>query len=362
MLARTARTSFLLLVLAGCVPEVGSSSQEIVNGVESAPGARAAVVLLTMSSGSCSGTLISPHVVLTARHCLAGENTNTLQVFFGNDYQGDGTWIDVDQFTTHSTGDLGLITLAQVGPATPIPPGSQALSSADVGTQVLLVGFGQTGDGTGAGIKREGTTTIESLDQDVMYVGSTGAKTCFGDSGGPTLVARGGVTQVIGAAGSITNEDCTVGQSVNTRVDLYYDWIAAYVEANDPSSCPADGVCGEDCTQVDPDCPCAEDGFCTSACPDYLTDDPDCANCGTGDSCQTECPELDIDCCADDGSCYPACGTFDPDCQVDNPTDGGVAADDPGQKILGGCRAGGHAGSGAIWLILALVALARRRR
>jgi len=345
---------------AGCTPEIASSEQEIVNGQVSTQGAHPATVYLWLGNGSCSGTLITPRVVLTARHCVEGTTTEYLEVFFGNDTSGDGTWVNVEDIAYHSTGDLGILTMVQPGPATPVPVSSRPLTNTNIGMSVLLVGFGDTGSSGGAGIKREGETTLEDLDSDIMYVGSTGSKTCYGDSGGPTFVDWNGVKHVVGVASFITNEDCTLGQSGNVRTDMYYDWISDYVDAHDPAGCHQDGRCGSMCTSVDPDCPCAADGFCTDQCADYVNDDPDCAQCGTGDGCQTNCPALDTDCCVMDEVCDAACGDLDPDCLPpgDDPPDDPPAdlGDDP-PMMSGGCSSGGHTGGAFAFVLLLLAAL-----
>jgi len=356
----------VLLSLAGCAPDLGHGEQEIVNGNVSTQGAHPATVYLWLGNGSCSGTLVTPRVVLTARHCLEGTSTEYLEVFFGNDTNGDGTWVGVDDFEIHSAGDLGILTMVQPGPSAPVAISSRPLSASHIGMTVLLVGFGDTGGAGSSGIKREGETALEGLDGDIMFVGSTGSKTCYGDSGGPTFVEWDGVKHVAGVSSFITNEDCNLGQSGNVRTDVYYDWIMDYINLHDPAGCHEDGRCGTLCSSVDPDCPCAADGFCTAQCADYVTDDPDCSGCGTGDTCRPDCPDLDTDCCAMDDNCNAACGDLDPDClppdDEDPPPDEIPAdpADDP--TITGGCSTDGRSGSPLLQTALLLLGLLLVRR
>ena len=359
------RMSILVLLLSACAPGIDTVEQEIVNGSISADGDHPATVYLWLGNGSCSGTLVSPHVVLTAKHCVEGVAVGSIEVFFGNDVNATGTWINAADYEYHATGDIAVIAMAEVGPTAPMPISSTTLTNSHIGMEVLLVGFGDTGGAGSAGIKREGTTNIESLGGDIMYVGSSGAKTCFGDSGGPTFVDWDSVRHVAGVSSFITDENCNYGNSGNVRTDVYYGWIMAYVDQNDPASCAADGRCATGCSGVDPDCPCADDGFCTSQCADWLNDDPDCGQCGSGDTCATECPELDLDCCVEDDNCHPACGSVDPDCAPVAPDAG---PDDPGADIgnnlTGGCSTGG--GSGAPLVIVLSLAfgavLGRRKR
>ena len=130
----------VVVFAAACSVEVATSSQEIVRGTESAAGAHPAVVFLWLGNGSCSGTLISPHVVLTARHCVEGVEIGALEVFFGNDAEGAGTWISATGYEYHSTGDIAVITMAEVGPAATVPVSARALTGADLPPALLAYG------------------------------------------------------------------------------------------------------------------------------------------------------------------------------------------------------------------------------
>jgi hypothetical protein len=171
-----------------------------------------------------------------------------------------------------------------------------------------------------------------------------------------------------------------------TPVHLFLDEIDAFIAQHDPqaaSGCGADGVCGYLCPAVDPDCPCAGDGQCTTACA-TPNDDPDCPeSCGDDNRCvRVGCTARDPDCgdqpfgsactsadqcesgmcTAHDGAqiCTEACGAggvcpMDSLCSGTNlclpPTDGGC-----------GCVAGGRRGAPLGTLLLALGALFFVRR
>lgn len=322
----TIGTSVLPILVAGCALETQDAERRrapIVDGMPTT--GDPAVVFLSLGGGSCSGTLVSPKVVLTARHCVEGVSASWVEAFFGSNADGAGTWIQADDVEYHSWADVGVVALSEPGPTAPIPMNDRAFTSGFVGDPVRIVGFGVTGEWeSDSGLKREGMTSVDDYDDEIVYVGGSGSKTCYGDSGGPYFMTFDGVEHVAGIT-SFGTSICESGLSGGVRVDPFVDWVNAYIaEHDDPASCAGDGRCATGCPAPDPDCPCAGDGFCTAACPATPTD-PDCDGCGAGDGCRADCPALDTDCCAADGSCNAACGATDPDCVMDPPDPG-----DPG--------------------------------
>src|SRR6185503_17424836 len=81
--------------------------------------------------------------------------------------------------------DAAVLILASDALAPAIPINHTALTKANVGSPVHVVGFGNNNGqaGTGSGLKREIQTTLTSLEQGVMNVGHAGQTTCQGDSG-----------------------------------------------------------------------------------------------------------------------------------------------------------------------------------
>jgi V8-like Glu-specific endopeptidase len=160
------------------------------------------MVILPGGSGLCTGSIVSPHAVLTATHCLLTAGTYTVRSKNG-DFQTSHV-VKTGNGTVDDTHDIGLLNFNdEVYPIA---------SSAPVGQAVTLVGFGCTSVETkqGAGVKRAGTNVINSKNDylNLLTPKSTSARgiigdanqagTCFGDSGGPLLVNVNGHYQVAG--------------------------------------------------------------------------------------------------------------------------------------------------------------------
>lgn len=113
------------------------------------------VVSLSTGTGSCSGALISPTVVLTAQHCTFGRAASAFTVSF--DQQNDrvfdvslGVSSKFELDTTNSLldgTDIALLTLASAAPAWADPFGLYAADP--TGMLATMVGYGYQGIGTG---------------------------------------------------------------------------------------------------------------------------------------------------------------------------------------------------------------------
>jgi hypothetical protein len=244
-----------IALLAACAPNersgdesLATSRAPIIHGTDS-PSAEDAVVAVAMRPGGafaglCSGTLVAPNLLLTARHCVGTVDLPVGCTADGTAYVGGGTHdylaseISIYRGTAASAdliADIGSGTGAVAygaalvvdgnnlcnadvafvvldrdvsGPIAPI----RRASVAAVGEQVTAVGFGrvETGDlpsvrkhRTDVFVTRVGSMTLPGmapygLGDAELTVSESG---CSGDSGGPIIAANGAISGVLSRAG-----------------------------------------------------------------------------------------------------------------------------------------------------------------
>ena len=220
-------------------------------------------------SHRCSASLLTPTVVLTAGHCTDG--TSAARIWFDEDvtrpanaeypFSGatsyDGTPFTYPGFCIgcgnglpgFDIGDVGIIVLSEPVPLAVVSeyaalPGAGLVDTLKNKTHVDLVGYGVQEQLVGggppiwAGLRVRLFAPSELVSGKFVHSdnfmkialnpGGGSGGTCFGDSGGPDLLA--GTTTVLAVNSYVTNSNCTgVGYSQRVDTPAVLAWINGFL-------------------------------------------------------------------------------------------------------------------------------------
>lgn len=316
--------ALIVLLLAGCSndapqsaddPQVETSNQAIVGGKTESGwegvGALTRVATAYGYSGSfCSGTLVAPQWVLTAGHCVYGQpgdplfpenvkffvGPNANPTWYGIEpedgklYQADAFFIHPQYNSQYNSNDVALMHLAEpVNDVPTYPMSTKAIDQSFMYQQILYVGYGVSSGITnqGGGIKRSGYMKFWAYEGTYFASGFETSGVCFGDSGGPGFLEVDGEMRIIGVNSSVwsQNEDPCTGGAIQTRVDVYADWIAETMASDEVDCRVNEELCF--CPQA-----CTADGYCDNRfCKTYSCGEVrQCfKNCKDDPQCQADC-------------------------------------------------------------------------
>lgn len=405
------------LVALGCGPtdalessRLGVSEEPIKGGYTDTKDVAVVGIFDMQAGGMCSGSLIAPNLVLTARHCVApvinevSGGVSCQVTKFGANHPASVFYVTTKGQFSQNPKDYHLVAKVEsvpVGATAPFCANDTAIlilkqnvdsaeamplvprvdSELEKGEEYYAVGYGATdGQGSGAGLRRRrdglfvdcvGTKCPAEYSvalKKTEFLGDTGI--CQGDSGGPAFDMQARVVGITSRGGA----ECTM--PIYTQVFGWGEWIkqvgleAAKAGGYDPpawaTGWPSDpaygGTVGTACT-TDKACPAAHcilggeaGGYCSRLCND-ATPCPDTYQCDADKKLCLAIPPPPEDAGAGGGGGAPAGG---------EPKKATPAATDAGSS--GGCAVG-PLGSDPTkpdpWFAGALAALAfvvRRRR
>ncbi len=285
-------------------PPIDIDASPIVHGAPSRGKDPAVVALLLGDTGLCSGTLIAPDLVLTARHCVsttlasvtcpsrtrhvqADRDPRAIRILSGENLAtGQVLARGVATVTVPSTNlcgnDVAVLVLDRA--VTTIKPVPIAAAAPRVGGRVRAVGFGLGEAGVGAGEKRarEHVRLVEVSAREF----EVGEATCSGDSGGPALDDESGA--IVGVVSRGTRPcDAHDARNTYTRIDVHADVLARAVAHPQRASrvgLAAPSSSANVATDMGAGCEKAVD--CTTGICVYDAGGSYCSRqCGTGDRC-----------------------------------------------------------------------------
>jgi Trypsin/FG-GAP-like repeat len=216
-----------------------SPAQAVIGGAEDLAFAAQVQVGGELGSG-CTGALVAPQWVITAKSCFGAEvpagapqQATTVTVGRPDRTTTAGHVLRVTRLVPHPDRDVVLARLVQT--AKGVPAVRIATSAPAAGDELRVLGFGRTKDewvpsrlhGADVTVDAVGAATVSATPAE-----GDDAVLCKGDAGGPAVRTVSGVAELAGVHSESGQKGCHdfdggTATTVETRVDDLAGWIAA---------------------------------------------------------------------------------------------------------------------------------------
>jgi hypothetical protein len=130
--------AILLVLVTACAGGEVGAGQAAITGGEPESGYPSVFALAYDGVGGCTGTCITPHVGLTAKHCVEGDPASAFTALFGDSEYAPEQVIQVTALEMAATADIALVAFEEACPA--VTPYNQTALEAHVGEPVVMVG------------------------------------------------------------------------------------------------------------------------------------------------------------------------------------------------------------------------------
>lgn len=235
----------LLVALCSCTPKKSESALKVVNGRPLTDAEFPSVVKVSIDLGagvnaSCTSSIISDTVMITASHCLVLDNGTaaaSASAILGGDKKIDGGAVHLHPQYNNSTAahDIAFVKFP-AGSFSGYKPMALSKKIPAKGDAIKIIGFGKYDhfDENSGGKKRIGFSEVEAVNEAVNFRGiakpsdqsGKNAMNSQGDSGGPMVDAN---DEIIGISSTVDAIDAEDGKRTGHYTSIHDRIIVPFI-------------------------------------------------------------------------------------------------------------------------------------